>query len=110
MSPAKRSPAHSALGRAVVVERAKRGVSQEALGFRADIHRNHVGAIEGGELNPTYGMLLRLSRGLALPLSELIAYAEKIERVQFGPGRPDSHHGSSLPSQKSLDRGGMHSA
>jgi transcriptional regulator with XRE-family HTH domain len=89
MSRVRRSTAHRALGRAVLVERAKRGLSQEALGFRADIHRNYVGAIERGELNPTYAVLLRLARGLASPLSELIAYAEKFESVEFGAERPE---------------------
>ena len=109
MSPVRRSTAHRALGRAVLVERAKRGLSQEALGFRADIHRNYVGSIERGELNPTYAVLLRLARGFASPLSELIAFAEEIERVHFGAGHPDTHGRSWLSSQKSLDRG-VHSA
>jgi transcriptional regulator with XRE-family HTH domain len=82
---ARKSPAHRALGRAVRMERARRGLSQEALGFDADIHRNYVGAVERGELNPTYGVLLRLARGLTMPLSEVIALAEEIEQeVAFG--------------------------
>jgi transcriptional regulator with XRE-family HTH domain len=80
MSPVRRSMAHRALGRAVRVERARRGLSQERLGFDADMHRNYVGAIERGELNPTYGVLLRLACGLAMPLSEVIALAERIEQ------------------------------
>lgn len=85
----RRSAAHRALGRAVRVERARRGPSQEALGFEAHIHRNYVGAIERGELNPTYAVLLRVTRGLAMPLSELIALAETIEReVPFRPASP----------------------
>lgn len=75
------------------VERARRGLSQEGLGFDADIHRNYVGAIERGELNPTYGVLLRLARGLASPLSELVALAEEIERVGFVRERAEGHDG-----------------
>ncbi|HKG01958.1 MAG TPA: helix-turn-helix transcriptional regulator [Conexibacter sp.] len=80
MSRVRRSIAHRALGRAVRVLRTTRGDSQEALGFGADIHRNYVGAIERGELNPTYTVLLRVARGLAMPLSEVIALAEEIEQ------------------------------
>lgn len=85
MSRARRSPAHRALGRAVRVLRTTRGDSQEMLGFSAEIHRNYIGAIERGELNPTYGVLLRVARGLGKPLSEVIALAEEIEQeVPFG--------------------------
>lgn len=91
MSPVRRSTAHRALGRAVRLARAQRGLSQEELGFCSSIHRNYVGSVERGELNPTYGVLLRLSRGLASPLSELIALAEEIECVEFGAERPGGH-------------------
>lgn len=66
------SPEHARLGRAVRELRARRGLSQEELGFRAGLHRNYVGAIERGEINPTFRVLLKLERGLQLPLSEII--------------------------------------
>lgn len=44
----KQSEAHVALGGAVRESRARRGLSQEELGFRAGLHRNYVGAIERG--------------------------------------------------------------
>jgi transcriptional regulator with XRE-family HTH domain len=72
-----RSPEHRALGRAVRELRACRGLSQEELGYRSGLHRNYVGAIERGELNPTLGVLLRLAAGLGVVLSELIALAER---------------------------------
>jgi transcriptional regulator with XRE-family HTH domain len=71
-----RTPAHDALGHAVRELRARRRLSQEELGFRAGLHRNYVGAIERGEINPTFRVLLKLSVGLALPLSEIVALAE----------------------------------
>lgn len=39
------------------------------------MHRNYVGAIERGEINPTYETLLKLSYGLDIPLADLIATA-----------------------------------
>jgi transcriptional regulator with XRE-family HTH domain len=71
-----RTPHHHALGRAVRELRARHDVSQEELGFRCGLHRNYVGAIERGELNPTLGVLLRLSAGLRVALSELLTLAE----------------------------------
>jgi transcriptional regulator with XRE-family HTH domain len=71
------SPQHLALGSAVREVRARRGISQEELGFRSKLHRNYVGAIERGEINPTFRILMLLSRGLELELSALVALYER---------------------------------
>ncbi|HZV72150.1 MAG TPA: helix-turn-helix transcriptional regulator [Conexibacter sp.] len=47
------------------------------LGYRADLHRNYIGAIERGEINPTFRVLLKLTRGLSMPLSEIVAMYER---------------------------------
>ncbi len=73
------SPRHSAFGHVVRYTRTQRGFSQETLGERADLHRNYVGAIERGEINPTLRVLLKLAAGLSAQLSELIAEAEKLD-------------------------------
>jgi transcriptional regulator with XRE-family HTH domain len=70
-------PQQRALGRAVRELRARRGFSQEGLGFRAGLHRNYVGAVERGEINPTLKTLLALTAGLAVPLGELVAGYER---------------------------------
>jgi transcriptional regulator with XRE-family HTH domain len=56
---------------------ARRGLSQEALGYYADLHRNYVGGIERGELNISFRILFNLAHGLTVPLSELIAIYER---------------------------------
>lgn len=71
------SAQHTALGRAVREARARRGISQEELGSRARLHRNYVGAVERGEINPTFRILMQLSRGLDFELSELVALYER---------------------------------
>jgi transcriptional regulator with XRE-family HTH domain len=75
----KRSPELHTLGRAVLELRARRGLSQEALAFESGLHRNYVGAIERGEINPTFRILLKLTAGLRIPLSELAAVRERQE-------------------------------
>jgi transcriptional regulator with XRE-family HTH domain len=57
--------------------RARRGLSQENLGFAGGLHRNYVGAIERGEINPTLRVLLKVCRGLAISLSELARVNER---------------------------------
>jgi len=65
------------LGRAVRELRARRGLSQEELGFRSGLHRNYVGAIERGEINPTFRVLMKIAAGLQVPLSELVQLWER---------------------------------
>jgi transcriptional regulator with XRE-family HTH domain len=51
--------------------RAVLGISQEELSYRCAIHRNHIGAIERGEVHPTFSVLLRLLAGLDVSMSRL---------------------------------------
>jgi transcriptional regulator with XRE-family HTH domain len=75
--PARRhSRDHDAFGDAIRVTRTRRRLSQEALGLRAGMHRNYVGAVERGEVNPTLRIMMKLASGLDLALSELLALAE----------------------------------
>jgi transcriptional regulator with XRE-family HTH domain len=76
-SPSAISVEHITLGRAVREIRARRDLSQEQFGFRGGLHRNYVGAIERGEINPTFRRMLSLAIGLSVPLSELIALYER---------------------------------
>ncbi len=66
-----------ALGRAVRELRVLRFISQEELGARASLHRNYVGAIERGTINPTLRTLVQVAHGLAVPLSELVGTYER---------------------------------
>jgi transcriptional regulator with XRE-family HTH domain len=73
----RRDPHQRALGAAIRELRARRGLSQERLGEEGGLHRNYVGAIERGEINPTLRVLLKLCRGLAIPLTELTGTYER---------------------------------
>ena len=55
-------------------------LSQEALGLRADIHPTWISHIESGRINPTWGNVRRIANGLDVPLSDLAARAEQLER------------------------------
>ncbi len=73
---------HLILGRAVREVRARFVLSQERVGQAAGLHRNYVGAIERGEINPTFKVLLKLSTGLTVPLSDVIRlYEERREEA-----------------------------
>lgn len=90
------SPAHGTLGRAVRELRARIGHSQESLAFQSGLHRNYVGAIERGEINPTFRILLKVTHGLQLPLSELIELTERRYReLQIQMAKQQQEHGAS---------------
>ncbi len=77
------SPLHQAFGRAVRQLRGELELSQEELGHISDLHRNYVGGVERGELNPTLTNIEKLARGLGRSSSELLALAEALK-----PKRP----------------------
>ena len=76
------APNLPALGRAVRELRVVRFISQEELGARASLHRNYVGAIERGIINPTFRTIVQVAHGLRMPLSELVGVYERNVRSE----------------------------
>lgn len=64
-------------GNAVRERRQEQGMTQEALADAADVHRTYVGDVERGHRNVTLVTAGRLAEALSIPLSELIARAER---------------------------------
>jgi len=83
---------HRALGRAIREVRARRAISQEELGFRATLHRNYIGAIERGEVNPTFLTLLRITSSIEIRLSGLIVLYERREAETVAARRIGTAH------------------
>jgi transcriptional regulator with XRE-family HTH domain len=59
-----------ALGRRVRDLRTERGLSQEALAEKADLHRNYVGRIERGERGVSLAVVSQLAAAFGLSLAE----------------------------------------
>lgn len=68
------------LGKAIRELRTESQLSQETLGHRAEIHPTWISHIESGRINPTWGNVRRIARGLKVPLSQLADLAEDFER------------------------------
>lgn len=71
------------LGKAIRKLRTEGELSQEALGERAEIHPTWISHIESGRINPTWGNVRRIARGLKVPLQRLAQLAEDYE-AEFG--------------------------
>jgi transcriptional regulator with XRE-family HTH domain len=62
------------LGRKIRAERERMGISQEALGKLAKVHRTYVGMIERGEKNLTIYNLRKFAEALGLHVRDLVDF------------------------------------
>jgi transcriptional regulator with XRE-family HTH domain len=77
------------VGKNVRYWRAKRGFSQEELGFRADLHRTYVSAVERGICNPTVLIVGKLAAALSVrPATLLDDYDPNTDRPLIGDTDP----------------------
>lgn len=77
------------LGRAIGQIRRELGVSAEGLADATDIERRSLSALEAGQLNPTYELLLVLAEGLGIRPSAFVIRAEQLAGQGSGSGPPD---------------------
>lgn len=66
-----------AFGAAVRRAREARGLSQEKLGFEAELDRTYVSGVERGRRNPTVAVIFRLATALGVKPSRLVRRAEQ---------------------------------
>ena len=81
---APRTEPQPGLGKAIKQVRAERGLSQEELGRRAEIHPTWISHIESGRNNPAWGSVRRIAEALEIKLSELAALSEELEAETEG--------------------------
>jgi transcriptional regulator with XRE-family HTH domain len=84
MGAHEKAPEYGALGRAVRMLREQIGLSQEAVAVRACLRRSYVGAIERGEINPSFRILVKLAQGLSVPPSRLLHEYEALRAYGSG--------------------------
>ena len=65
------------LGKTVRTARERLGLSQEDLGFEAELDRTYISGIERGVRNPTVRTLLVLAKALETKPSSLLRSADK---------------------------------
>ena len=60
------------IGIKIKLLRNKIGISQEELGFKAELNKNSIGAIERGESSPTIDTLDQIAKALDITLVDLV--------------------------------------
>lgn len=75
--PPARSLEHRHLGDAVRELRELHRIDQADLAGRACLRRQHLAAIERGEVDPTFLTLVRITRAVPAPLAELMRIFER---------------------------------
>lgn len=65
-----------ALGTLVKKQRMLLKLSQEELGFRANLDRTYISGVERGVRNPSLTALVSIASGLGITVSELLEYLE----------------------------------
>jgi transcriptional regulator with XRE-family HTH domain len=78
------------LGAAVRSRRVRLKLSQDGVGERAGLHRNYVGALERGEINPTFATLAHVADGLGTTPSALLRAGEARLAAATFSGADDS--------------------
>jgi hypothetical protein len=67
-----------AFGKALREVRKEKGLTQEQLGFEADLQRIYVSKLELGQQQPSLTTIFKLANGLSCSATELIRYTEEI--------------------------------
>ena len=74
---ARKATPEALFGKEVARLRRRVGISQEELGFRAEVHRTYISQLERGLKSPTLTVILRLARALDASASKLVAVVER---------------------------------
>ena len=67
-------------GKIIKELRQEKKISQEELGFRANLHRTYIGMIERGEKNITLENIEKLSKGLDVSMKLIFEKLNKIHK------------------------------
>ena len=78
--------AHACLGRAICDLRTRAGLTHRQLATATHAHPCYIRALEHGNVNPPFHILLNLIHGLGVTLPELIARHQR--HLETYPGRP----------------------
>ncbi|MEW6679542.1 MAG: helix-turn-helix domain-containing protein [bacterium] len=62
------------LGTRIRLLRKARGLSQEGLSWKAELHPTYLAQIERGEVNPSFNVLYKIANALQISLSDFFSF------------------------------------
>ena len=68
------------IGQRIRFYRKKKGLSQERLAELCDFHPTYIGQLERGEKNASIESIYRLTKGLEIPITQLLEDIDTMER------------------------------
>lgn len=74
-------------GLGAAIRKLRGSMTQEELGHRSGMSVPWISRIESGAVNPTWGNVRRIARGLDVPLARLADLAEHLEKEKSPPAR-----------------------
>jgi transcriptional regulator with XRE-family HTH domain len=77
---ADQDPVQLLVGRALRSVRLQRGMTQERLAAACGMHPTYVSDIERGTRNPSWKAIVRLARGLEVPVATIAAAFDELAR------------------------------
>jgi transcriptional regulator with XRE-family HTH domain len=86
-----------ALGEAVRTLRQKAGLSKDDLAARAGLDAHSIARLEAGQVDPTWGSMRRIARGLGVPLEDLAELAETLGGSAARGSVQQDQHGGQQP-------------
>ena len=66
------------LGRRIRTLRTAKGLTQQELGYRADVDYKFIGEIERGNMNPSFKVLVKIATTLDVELPEIMRFEQEI--------------------------------
>lgn len=79
-----------AFGKVLRQLRMEAGLTQEQLGFNANLRRTYVSILELGQQQPTLTTIMKIASGLGISASELIGFVEEETGLKINASEIDT--------------------
>lgn len=88
------------IGQRIRFYRKKKKLSQEKLAELCDFHPTYIGQLERGEKNPSIESIYKLTKGLGIPITQLLEDIDTLENTNNNTALEIYHLCQQLPEKK----------
>lgn len=90
------------IGQRIRYYRKKQGLSQEKLAELCDFHPTYIGQLERGEKNASIESIYKLTKGLGIPITQLLEDIDTFENANNNISLEIYHLCQQLPEKKQI--------